>query len=96
MLVAVKLDTIADLYKYGYSGYGIGFDARSQFSRADGSWGKIVVSFGVDNSSFVHVDNKKKDILVLGEGLPQRLDDTMIQQKFYLFYKTWNKISSAL
>ena len=63
MLGAVKLDTIADLYKYGYSGYGIGFDARSQFSRADGSWGKIVVSFGVDNSSFVHVDNKKKGYL---------------------------------
>ena len=28
---AVKLTKNADLDKYGYSGYGIGFDARSQF-----------------------------------------------------------------
>ena len=35
MLGAVNLDTIADLYKYGYSGYGIGFDARLQSSRAE-------------------------------------------------------------
>ena len=27
-------------------------------------------------SSSVHVDNKKKDILILGEGPTQRLDDT--------------------
>ena len=27
-------------------------------------------------SSFVHVDNKRKDILILSEGLTQRLDDT--------------------
>ena len=29
-------------------------------------------------SSFVHVDNKKKDILVLGEGPTQGLDDTTL------------------
>ena len=28
---------------------------------------KKVVTFGVNYSSFVHVDNKRKDILVLGE-----------------------------
>ena len=29
-------------------------------------------------SSSVHVDNKKKDILILGEGLTQGLDDTAL------------------
>ena len=32
--------------------------------------------FGVDISSSVHVDNKKKDILILGEGTT--LDDTTL------------------
>ena len=56
---AVKLHKNADPDKYGYSGYGIGFDARSQFSWADVCWGKNIFIFGVDNSSSVHVDNKK-------------------------------------
>ena len=45
---------------------------------ADRSWGKNVVIFAVDNSSSVHVHNKTEDILVLGEGPIQRLDDTAI------------------
>ena len=44
---AVTLIKNADIEKYGYSGYGIGFDRRL--------------------SSSAHIDNKKKDILVLGE-----------------------------
>ena len=32
--------------------------------------------FGVDMSSPVHIDNKKKDILILGDGPTQGLDDT--------------------
>ena len=41
--------------KHGYSGYGIGFNSRSQFLSSDGSRYKYVVIFGVDNSSSVHV-----------------------------------------
>ena len=59
----------------GYSDYGIVFDARSQFSLPHGSFGNNVTIFGVDNSSSVHFDNNK-NILVLGEGLTQRLDNT--------------------
>ena len=33
---AVKLNTNSDPKKYGCSGYGIGFDARSQFSYSEG------------------------------------------------------------
>ena len=64
---AVKLTSNADPDRYGCSGYGNGFDARSQFSRSDSSLGKNVVIFGAGNSSSVHADIKKKYILVLGE-----------------------------
>ena len=44
----------------------------------DCNWGKNDVIIGDDMSSFVHVDKKPKDILVLGEGPTQGLDDTAI------------------
>ena len=37
--------------KYVYSGYGIGFDSRSECSLPDGSMGKNAIIFGVDMSS---------------------------------------------
>ena len=55
----VKLVKNADIGKYKYSGYGIGFDRRGTFSVANG-FAKNVIIFGVDMSSSVHVDNKKK------------------------------------
>ena len=51
-----------DIDKYGYSGYGIGFDRKSSFSFPSGGFGQNVIIFGVDMSSSAHVDNKKKDI----------------------------------
>ena len=51
-----------DIDKYGYSGYGIGFDRKSIFSFPCGGFGQNVIIFGVDMSSSAHVDNKKKDI----------------------------------
>ena len=41
---------------------------------------KNVIIFGVDMSSSVHMDNKKKDILILGFGSAQELDDTTLQK----------------
>ena len=52
----------ADIDKYGYSGYGIGFDRRSSFSFPGGGFGQNVLIFGADMSSSAHIDNKKKDI----------------------------------
>ena len=45
-----------------YSGYGIRFDSRSEFSLPDSSINKNVISFGVDMSLSLHIDNKQKDI----------------------------------
>ena len=63
---AVTLTKNADIEKYKYSGYGIGFDRRSSFSFPSGGFGQNVLIFGADMSSSIHIDNKKKDILVLG------------------------------
>ena len=62
----------------GYGGYGVVFASRSDFSLLEGSMGKKIIIFGVDMSSSVHIDNKKKDILILGIGPTQELDDTML------------------
>ena len=40
---SVKLTKNADPDKYKYSGYGIGFDSRSEFLFTDGSYGKNVI-----------------------------------------------------
>ena len=40
--------------------------------------GKNVIIFGDDMSSSVHYDKKSKDILILGEGPAQVLDDTAL------------------
>ena len=50
----------------------------SEFSLPDGSVGKNVIVFGADMSSSVHIDNKKKDILILGKSPTKGLDDTTL------------------
>ena len=47
------------------------------------AWGKDVVVFGVEISWSVHIDNKKKYILVLVEGLTQGLYDARITEAKY-------------
>ena len=48
------------------------------FSLPNGGFGKNVIIFGGDISSSVHSDNKKRNILILGKGPPQRLDNTLL------------------
>ena len=43
----------------------------------DGWTCRNVIIFGVDVSSFAHIGNKGKDILILGEGPTQGLSGTM-------------------
>ena len=40
--------------------------------------GKNVIIFGVNMSSSVHIDNKSKDILILGKRPTQKLGDTKL------------------
>ena len=69
--------------KYGYSGYGIGFDRKGSFSFPDGGFGQNVLIFWVDMSFSTRIDNKKKDILVLGIGPTQGLEHTLTAEKIY-------------
>ena len=70
-----------DIDKYGYSSYGIGFDRKSSFSFPSGGFGKNIIIFGVGMRSSAHVDNKKKDILIIGKGRTQGLEQTLTTEK---------------
>ena len=54
---AVTLTKNAYIGKYGYSGYGIGFDRRSSFAFPVGGFGQNVLIFGADMSFSAHIDN---------------------------------------
>ena len=95
---AVTLTKNADNNKHWYSGYEIGFDRRSTFSFPGGGFGQNALIFGADMSSSAHIDNKKKDILVLGKGPTQGLEHTLIAEEMYSinFTVTKNKFCLSL
>ena len=80
---AVTLTKNTNIDNYGYSGHGVGFDSRSSFSFPDGGFGQSVLMFEVDMSFSAHIDNKKKDILLLGKGPTQELEHTLTAEKMY-------------
>ena len=80
---AVILTKNADIDNDVYSGYGIWFDRRSGFSFPNTGFGQNVLILGVDMSSSTHIDNKKKDILVLGKVPTQGLEHTLNAGKNY-------------
>ena len=81
--ITITITKNADIGKYGYSVYGIGFDRRSSFSFPSNGFGQNVLIFGADLSFTSHFDNKKKDISVLGEGPTQGLENTLTAEKVY-------------
>ena len=56
----VTLTKNVDIDKYGYSGYGIGFDRKLSFSFPSDEFGQNVLIFGADMTSSAHLDNMKK------------------------------------
>ena len=73
-----------DTDKYIYSGYGLGFDSTSQFTHPQGGMARNVIIFGVDSSNSVHPKNKTQNILKLGHGLTQEVNNTTIYaEKMY-------------
>ena len=81
----------AEIDKYGYSGYRIGFNRRSSFSFLGGRFGQNVLIFGVDMSFSAQTANKKKDILVIGIGPTQGLEHTLTAEKMYTINFTVTK-----
>ena len=50
----------ADIDKYKYSGYGIGFERHGNSSSPGFGLGRKIIIFGVDMSSSSKIDNRKK------------------------------------
>ena len=70
--------------KYIYCGYGLGFDNMGQFSHPQGGMARNIRIFGVDSSNLVHSTNKTQNILILGYGLTQNVNNTTIYaEKMY-------------
>ena len=82
MFGAVKLTKYLDVDLYKYSGYGIGFDRKGSYSIGN-EVGRNVIISEVDMSSSSHIDNNKKDILILGKGPTQELEHTLTAEKLY-------------
>ena len=78
----VTLTKNADIEKYKYSGYGIEFDRRSSYSFPGGGICQNVLTFAADVSSFIHSDNKGKDILVPGRGPTKGLESIQLKNVF--------------
>ena len=77
----VKLTKNAVIDKYGYTGYGIGFDRHGRFWFPGTGLGKTVIIFGVDMSSSTKIDKRQKNILILGKGPKQGLEHTLSAKK---------------
>ena len=92
---AVTLTKNVDIDKNGYSCYVTRFDRRSNFSFPGDGFGQNVLIVSVDMSSYIHVDNKKKDILVLGKGPIQGLEHTLSVEKIYSISFTVTKKNSV-
>ena len=93
---AVTLTKNTDIDKCKYSGYGIGFDTRPSFSFPSSGFARDVLIIGVDMSSSAHIDNKKKDILILGKGPTQGLEHTLTAEKMYSINFTVTNVQFCL
>ena len=81
---AVELTKNADIGKYKYSGYGIGFDSKGSFLHQSGGYGRNAIIFGADIISSTHANNKARSILALGKDFIQGIDGTTIYaEKMY-------------
>ena len=91
---AVTLTKNVDIDKYRYSGYGIGFDRKGSFSFPGVGYGQNVIIFGADMNSSIHIDNKGKDILILGIGPTQELGElSLTTEKIFSINFTVTKMN---
>ena len=59
-----------------YSDCGIAFAGAGSWSFGD-YFARNVIIFGIDNSSSIHVHNRKNGFLVLGEGPADDINDSV-------------------
>ena len=92
---AVSLTKNDDIDKCKYSGYETEFHRHGSLSAPGIGLGRNVIIFGVDMSSSTKIDNRKKDILILGkgptQGLEHTLEHTLSAEKMYLILQKKKK-----
>ena len=96
---AVKITKNADIRKYNYLGYGIGFDSQTFYNHPSGGIGRYAIIFGADMSSSANTANKEKNILILGESSVQGLGEHSLSAEKMCsinFTKTNKKFSLSL
>ena len=83
-----------DTDKYIYSGYGLGFDSTGEFTHPQGGTARNIIKFGVNSSNSVHATNKTQNILILGHGLNQKVNNTTTyaEKMYSLDFSAENKI----
>ena len=80
----VKLLKNVDIDKCKYSGYSFLCDMKGTLGFPATRFGRNVIIFGVDMSLFANIDNKKKYILIIGEGPMQGVDDITLNVEIYI------------
>ena len=75
---AVSLAKHVAIDQYKYSGYGIVFDRKGEFSFGSNGFGRNIIILEADMSSSVHANNNRKNGLALGKDFLQGLDNTTI------------------
>ena len=84
LLGEVRLTKNADIDMYQHSSYGTGFEKKWSFLFPGSGFDQNVIIFGADMSSSVHVDDKGKDIFILGFGPTQGLvEHSLTAEKMY-------------
>ena len=78
---ALTLTINADIDWDKFPSYGTGFDRKSSF--LNGALGQNVIIFRVDMSSSAHIDNKKKDILMIAIYYYLKTDKSIVL-KFHM------------
>ena len=80
---AVKSTKSTGVNNYNYSGCVIVFDGHGSLLYPDIGEDTNAIIFGLDMSSLTKIDNKEKDILILGKGQTQGLEHTVSAEKMY-------------
>ena len=80
-----KAGDTTDPVKCIYSGYGLAFDSTGQFTHPQGEMARNIIIFGVNSSNSVHATNQTQNILILGHGLTQKVNNATIYAKKHVF-----------
>ena len=77
MFGAVNLTKNVDIDLCKYSGYGVGFNRKGEFSFGNG-FGRNCVIFRGDLTNYLHANNRKNNILVLGKDFTDGINGTTL------------------